>query len=110
MHRESNSSEVDVVLKEALSLAEEAKKRDVSSELGDRVSKSMNSDAISLEQSDGKVDGLPKNATDTSPHPGYREKLKKVENTLDPAEQSAKYVLGVGELLGAMRHQEEVPK
>jgi len=110
MHRKSNSSEVDVVLKEALSLAEETKKRDVSSELGGRVSASMKIDT-SLGQSDKKIDGSPKNTTD-SPYLDYRKTLetKKVENTTDTAEQSAKYILGVGELLKAMRRQEGAPK
>lgn len=106
MHRESNSSEVDVVLQEALSLAEEAKKRDVSSELGGRVSVSMNIDS-SPRQPDKKDNKMPKDATNAIMHSDYRKTLeiKKVENSRDPAEQSAKYILGVGELLNAMRSQ-----
>ena len=101
---------MDKLLREVLSLAEETKKRDVSSELGDRVSVSMKIDT-SLGQSDKKIDGSPKNTTD-SPYLDYRKTLetKKVENTPDTAEQSAKYILGVGELLKAMRRQEGAPK
>lgn len=113
MNIESHGSEVDELLQEVLSLAdsfESAKKeRDMSNELGGRVSASMKIDT-SLGQSDEKIDGSSKNTTDTSPYPDYREKLKKAENTTDPAEQSAKYILGVGELLKAMRRQEGVSK
>lgn len=105
MNIESHGSKVDELLREVLSLAEETKKRDVSSKLGDRVSASMKIDT-SLGQSDEKIDGSSKNTTD-SPYLDYRKTLetKKVENSLDPAEQSAKYVRGVGKLLDAMRSQ-----
>jgi len=110
MYRESQVSEVDKLLREVLSLAEETKKRDVSSELGGRVSVSMKIDT-SLGQSDEKIDGSPKNTTD-SPYLDYRKTLetKKVENSLDPAGQSVKYVRGVGDLLDTMRRQGRVPK
>ena len=113
MYRESQVSEVDELLKEVLSLADSfesvKKERDMPNEIGGLASESMKIDT-SLGQSDEKIDGSSKNTTDTSPYPGYREKLKKAENTPDPAEQSAKYILGVGELLNAMRQQEGAPK
>ena len=109
MNRESKVPEVDELLQKVLSLAdsfESAKKeRDMSNELGGRVSASMKIDN-SLGQSDEKIDGSPKNTTD-SPYLDYRKTLetKKVENSLDPAEQSVKYVRGVGDLLDTMRRQ-----
>lgn len=111
MHRKSNSSEVDVVLQEALSLAEETKKRDVSSELGGRVSASMKIDT-SPRQPDKKDNKMPKDATNAIMHSDYRKTLetKKVENTTDPARRSAEYVRGVGVLLGTMRLQAGAPK
>lgn len=114
MNRESQVPEVDELLQKVLSLAdsfESAKKeRDMSNELGGRVSASMKIDT-SLGQSDEKIDGSSKNTTD-SPYLDYRKTLeiKKVENSLDPAEQSAKYVRGVGDLLDTMRSQAGVPK
>ena len=110
MNRESQVPEVDELLQKVLSLAdsfESAKKeRDMSNELGGRVSASMKIDT-SLGQSDKKIDGSLKNTTDTSSYLGYRKTLetKKAENTLDPAEQSVKYVRGVGDLLDTMRRQ-----
>lgn len=121
MNIESHGSEVDELLREVLSLAdsfESAKKeRDISNEIGGRVSASMNIDT-SLGQSNEKIDGSPKNTTntipytDTSPYLDYRKTLetKKAENTPDPAEQVAEYVRGVGDLLDAMRSQAGAPK
>ena len=108
MNIESHGSKVDELLREVLSLAdsfESAKKeRDMPNEIGGLASESMKIDT-SLGQSNEKIDGSPKNTTDTSLYPDYREKLKKAENTLDPAKRSAEYILGVGELLNAMRSQ-----
>lgn len=113
MNREFQVSEVDELLQEVLSLAdsfESAKKeRDMPNKIGGLVSESMKIDT-SLGQPDEKIDGSPKNTTDTSPYLDYRKTLKGVENTTDPAEQSAKYVRGVGKLLGAMRDQDRMPK
>ena len=114
MNIESHGSEVDELLREVLSLADSfestKKERDISNEIGGRVSASMNIDT-SLGQSNEKIDGSLKNTTDTSPYLGYRKTLetKKVENSLDSAEQVA-YVRGVGVLLGTMRQQEGVLK
>ena len=114
MYIESHGSKVDELLREVLSLADSfestKKERDMPNEIGGLVSASMKIDT-SLGQSDKKIDGSPKNTTD-SPYLDYRKTLetKKVENTTDTAEQSAKYILGVGELLKAMRRQEGAPK
>lgn len=113
MYRESQVSEVDKLLREVLSLADSfestKKERDMPNEIGGLVSESMKIDT-SLGQSDEKIDGSSKNTTDPSLYPDYREKLKKAENTTDPAEQSAKYIRGVGELLDTMRSQAGAPK
>ena len=111
MNIESHGSEVDELLREVLSLAEETKKRDVSSELGGRVSVSMNIDS-SPRQPDKKYNKMPKDATNAIMHSDYRKTLetKKAENTPDPAEQVAEYVRGVGDLLDAMRSQAGAPK